>query len=284
MARPQNPIPSYTLHKQSGRARADWTDPLGIRQQKLLPGAYDSHESRTAFAALHLELEATPHRVALGPAADPGVSVSEVLLAFLTHAEQHYRRLDGTTTHEVDEYKLVSRYVRQLYGDTPAAAFGPVALKATRQRFVDVGWCRSLVNRRVGRVRRMFKWAASEELIPVSVHQALATVAGLQRGRSKVRESAPVEPVADAVVDATLPFLNRQVRGLVEFQRLTGCRPGEACALSRADITADGEVWAYRPAQHKTAWRGKSRVIAVGPRAQELLVGFPTVTPTDGAA
>jgi integrase len=181
----------------------------------------------------------------------------------------------------VDEYKLVSRYVRQLYGDTPAAAFGPVSLKATRQKFIEVGWCRSLVNRRVGRVRRVFKWAASEELIPVGVHQALATVSGLQRGRSNVRESAPIEPVTDAVVDATLPFLNRQVRGLVELQRLTGCRPGEACALRRSDLRTDGDVWEYRPAQHKSAWRGKTRVIAVGPRAQELLAGFPTTDPTD---
>ena len=42
------------------------------------------------------------------------------------------------------------------------------------------------------------------------------------------REKEPVGPVDDAVVDATIPFLNRHVRGLVEFQRLTGCRPGEA--------------------------------------------------------
>ena len=281
MSARRNPTPSYLLHKQSGRARAVWTDATGIRQQRLLPGAYDSSESRTAFARLQLELETAPHRAAHTSGPKPGVSVNEVLLAFLNHAEQHHRRLDGTLTHEVDEYKLVSRYVRRLYGDTPAAAFGPVALKAMRQKFVEVGWCRSLVNRRVGRVRRVFKWAASEELIPAAVPQALATVSGLQRGRSGVRESAPVEPVPDEVVEATLPFLNRQVRGLVEFQRLTGCRPGEACALRRCDLTTEGEVWVYRPPQHKTMWRGKRRLIAVGPRAQELIARYPTAEPTD---
>ena len=78
------------------------------------------------------------------------------------------------------------------------------------------------------------------------------------------------------MVDATLPYLNRHVRGLVEFQRLTGCRPGEACLVRRADIDTGGAVWLFKPALHKTAHRGKSRVIAIGPRAQALLRGFFT--------
>src|SRR5437764_129649 len=53
----REPNPSYRPHNQSGRARAVWTDPTGGRHQKLLPGTYDSSESRTAFAQLQLELE-----------------------------------------------------------------------------------------------------------------------------------------------------------------------------------------------------------------------------------
>jgi integrase len=240
----------------------------------MLPGPYGSVESRTAFAELELRIAASPLHAP--DAAEEGVSVNQLLLAFLDHAEQHYRRADGSNTHELDEYKLVIRYVRELYGDTPADEFGPLALKTVRQKFVDVKWCRSLINQRIGRVRRAFKWGASEELVPVAVHQALATVQGLQRGRSKVRESEPVKPVDDAVVDATLPHLNRHVRGLVEFQRLTGCRPGEACTIRRCDIDIGGPIWLYKPAHHKTAWRGKSRIIAIGPKAQELLKEFFT--------
>ncbi|MDY3563007.1 hypothetical protein R5W23_004490 [Gemmata sp. JC673] len=61
MSAKRKPTPSYLLHKQSGRARAVWTDATGIRQQKLLPGLYDSPESRTAFAQLQLEIAAHPH-------------------------------------------------------------------------------------------------------------------------------------------------------------------------------------------------------------------------------
>src|SRR5262249_19251537 len=86
----------------------------------------------------------------------------------------------------------------------------------------------------------------------------------------------PVGPVDDAVVDATLPYLNRFVAGMVNFQRLTGCRSGEVCIIRRCDIDTGGVVWLYKPPHHKTAWRGKTGSIAVGPKAQELLKEFFT--------
>jgi integrase len=122
----------------------------------------------------------------------------------------------------------------------------------------------------------VFKWAAGEELIPVTIHQALACVSGLQRGRTSARETAPRRPVPDSVVDATLAHLNRHVRGLVEFQWFTGCRPGEAMAVRRCDIEMTGKVWQYKPMHHKTAHKGKGRTIAIGPKAQKLLKSFFT--------
>jgi hypothetical protein len=57
----------------------------------------------------------------------------------------------------VDEYRLSCQYVRELYCTTSAAEFGLLVLKSVRQRVIDVGFCRSLVNQRIGRVRRVFK-------------------------------------------------------------------------------------------------------------------------------
>jgi hypothetical protein len=50
------------------------------------------------------------------------------------------------------------RHVAALYGHVPARDFGPLVLKTVRQRFIEPGWCRSIVNRRVNRVRHIFKW------------------------------------------------------------------------------------------------------------------------------
>jgi integrase len=264
----RKPTPSYLPHKRSGRGRAVWTDAAGVRHQQLLPGPFGS------FARLVAELVVSPSAPTRADA--DGLTVNELLLAFAEYAEKQDRTPDGPPTDEVKHLRIVSRYVRGLYGDTPAAAFGPLALKVVRQQFVGAGWCRETVNQQTERARRIFKWAASEVLVPVTVYRALAAVDGLRRGRTDAWESEPVGPVDDDHVDAVLPYLNRQVRGLVEFQRLTGCRPGEACRVRRAEIDTGGPVWLYRPPHHKTAWRGKARVIAIGPKAQDLIREFFT--------
>ena len=71
--------------------------------------------------------------------------------------------------------KAAIRPARELYAATPAVQFGPKALAAVRQHMVGLGWCRSLVNRQVDRIRRAMRWAASEELIPglVNAHTHL---------------------------------------------------------------------------------------------------------------
>lgn len=175
----------------------------------------------------------------------------------------------------------VLQAIRLLYGEKPVTDFGPLAVKALRMQWVNEMICRTGCNRRVGIVKRILKWAVSEQLAPVAVYQAVATVAGLQRGRTEAREMEPIAPVDDALVDATLPFLNRHVRGMVEFQRLTGCRPGEACVIRRSEIDTGGTVWLYKPTHHKNSHRGKSRTIAIGPRAQALLREFLSTSIND---
>jgi integrase len=276
-------VPSYRLHKPSGQAVVTLRHAGGVRRDVYL-GEYNSPGSRREYARIVAELAvnpAPPPPPSSGDARPDGITVNEVLLAYVKHAEQHYRGPDGKPTGEFHHVKAVTRHLSELYGHTPAAEFGPLALKAVRQRFVAAGWCRRSVNQQVERVRRIFKWVASEELVPAAVYHALATVTGLQRGRTPAREPDPVGPVDDVSVDATLPHLNHHVRGLVEFQRLTGCRPGEACRVRRADIDTGGDVWLYRPPLHKGTWRGKSRVIPIGPKAQALLREFFTPDPDD---
>jgi hypothetical protein len=66
---------------------------------------------------------------------------------------------------------------------------------------------RSYINGNIGHIKQMFRWAVSEELLPVTIYQAMATVSGLKKGRSEAREPKPVDPVSNAVVDATLAYL-----------------------------------------------------------------------------
>jgi integrase len=76
-----------------------------------------------------------------------------------------------------------------------------------------------------------------------------------------------------------MPFLASPLRAMIRLQRLTGMRPGEVAQMRRRDLDTSGDVWVYRPARHKTAWRGKERVILIGPRGQEILRGVLKTDP-----
>jgi integrase len=154
-------------------------------------------------------------------------------------------------------------------------------LKTVRQKLIDAGLARGVINQRIGRIRRMFKWAVENQLIKPDVFQALQAVRGLARGRSKAKETKKVPPVAPETVEHTLPHLTRHVAAMVRVQLLTGARPGEVCMMRGCDLDTTGPVWLYYPGrdqgdegQHKTAHHGHSRVIAIGPKAQEILKPF----------
>jgi integrase len=268
-------IPTYRLHKQSGQAIVTLTDGSGARRDVLL-GVYDTPESRTEYLRVLGEWEATGRRLP-DREAGSGIRVNELLQAFLGHAEQHYRRPDGSQTAEVKNFKLSLRPAREMYGLQPATSFGPLALKAVRERMVSLGWSRKVINQRCQRIVRTFKWAVSEELIAESTWRALTTVRGLERGRTEARETEPVGPVSEAAVGATLPFLLPAVAAMVRLQRLTGMRPGEVCRVRACDLDMSGAVWFFRPANHKTAYRGRARVVALGPKAQAIVKNFLTL-------
>ncbi len=86
--------------------------------------------------------------------------------------------------------------------------------------------------------------------------------------------------MAIEVVEATLPQLPRPIAGMVRLQLLTGMRPAEACMVRGCDLTPGEPTWTFRPASHKTAWRGRKREIPLGPKAQALLREYSRSVPT----
>jgi hypothetical protein len=116
-----------------------------------------------------------------------GLTVSELILTYWRFAEGAYRP-DGETTSELRCIREALRPLRTLYDPTPAANFGPLALKAVRQKMIDRGWCRSHINHQINRLRRVFRGAVSEELVPSSVYEALRSVSGLVPGPVRVSQ------------------------------------------------------------------------------------------------
>jgi integrase len=249
-----------------------------------------------------------------------------MLLAFLQHAEQRYRDLDGLPTDELENLRDALRPLKQLYAALPAAEFSPLKLKAVRQKLTDsrryrvrfkekadkedktlergfwehdfrktptgceVRWkkkwrpgelidskkalSRSVINQRIRRIVRVFRWAASEEIVPEGIHRALAAVPGLQQGRNESPESDGVKPVAVEIVEATLPKMPAPVAAMAQLQLATGMRASEVMVMRAMDLSTSGPVWTYTPHKHKNQYRGMDRIICLGPKAQETIKPF----------
>lgn len=261
----RNSIPSYRFHKASGQAIVT----LSGRDYYL--GVYGTPESRRLYEQRLAEWLASGRCEAVDPT--PDLTVNEVLASYSEWAAGYYVGAGKGRPH-LERVVRSLRFVADLYGPTLAARFGPLALKAVRQRMIDANYCRRHVNHCIGCVRRCFAWAASEELIPASVIHGLRAVEGLRRGRTEARESEPVQPVAERDVERAKGLLLPVLRDVVDLQLLTAMRPGEALGLRPGDVDRAGKVWIYRPPSHKTLYRGHQRLIFIGPKGQDVLARY----------
>ena len=125
MARPRG-IPIYRKHRQSGQAVVTLTDSLGSRKDVLL-GKHNSPESQLEYTRVIVEWEASGRQLPTtgGTAAD--LTVNELLLRYVQHADGYYRKPDGTPTSELDNIKQALRWVKQMYGHQLAVDFDSLA-------------------------------------------------------------------------------------------------------------------------------------------------------------
>jgi integrase len=271
MPRLTHQLPSYRLHRASYQAVVT----LGGRDYYL--GEFNSPESRTEYDRLIQEwLVNNRRRTAARSPGDQNISsivINELVTAYWDFALGYYVK-NGQPTRELQALKYSFKPMVDIYGTTMVDSFGPTYLKAVRQYMVDQGLCRSLVNRRINRIRRIFKWGVENELVKSSTLEALRAVAPLKRGRCNVRESDPVKPVSEALVQAIEPYVSRQVWAMIQLQLLTAMRPGEVIQMRRGDIDMTAAVWIYRPESHKTEHHGIERCIYLGPQAQKVIMPF----------
>jgi integrase len=267
-------IPGYRNHKASGQAV------VTLNGRDVYLGQYGSPASHEAY---RLEIRNWLSGVE-GPAfqsqpaahvteAPQAITTVEVIAAYLRFAKTYYRK-DGKPTNEVRMIIAALTLVRSTYGRAPAHSFGPKALKDVRAAMIKKDWCRPHINKQVDRIKRMFKWAASEELISGRVYNDLRCVTGLKRGRSDAREGKKVLPVSNADFEATLLHLPPVVQDMVKLQRATGARPSEVCDLRPGDINREDAIWQYVPQSHKSEHHDRERTIFLGPIAQRILLPY----------
>ncbi len=255
--------PKYRLQRASGQAV------VTLYGQDFYLGPWRSKASKVEYDRLVGEWIAAG-RPPVPPAKLTDITIVELSVAYRRFATTYYQK-NGRPTDTIYQVRRATELLCEKYGRMPARDFGPLSFKAFQADLIHRRFSRRSINHFSSTVRRMFRWAVSEELIPVSVLQALQATPNVRKHRSGAKECPPVHPVEAAVVEATLPYLPKVVADMVRFQQLTGARPSEVCTLRPCDVDITGEVWRYIPSEHKTEHHNLKRVIFIGPRAQDVL-------------
>ena len=264
-------VPAYRHHSATGQAVV--TVPGGGGRVVYL-GRFNSPESRARYAEVvsaWLQGKATPEVV---PVVSPGsrsYTVGKLALEYNEHISTYYRDAEGRPTSQVYPERRALRLLVERFESVEADSFGPKRLIEFQTALAESGLCRSTIAEYCAATRRAFRWAVMQEKVPGTVLHALQAVPNLKAGRSPAREPKKVLPVPVAVVEQTLPHLSPVLADVVRVQLASGARPGEVLAIKWGEIDRSGAVWIFRPAQHKNAYRGHGRTIALGPRAQEVL-------------
>lgn len=267
--------PALVFHKPSGRAR------VRIGGKDIYLGPWGTSNPRKPSAEVQREYRRVVAEW-LASGKIPGETLDGLTVDALI--EQYIeRRGPALQTRTVEgSIEPILHRLSKLYGGTLAQDFGPSELRAfrnnvAREKKPNGGrLSRRYLNQKVvPTVRAMFRWAVEHEIVPPSTDHALSAVRALTPGECKDNpDPAGVAPVADEVVDATLPHLPPVVADMVRVQRLTGMRPGEVCSMTWAEIDRTGKVWTFKPEHHKTSHHEKTRIVRIGPKAQAVLTRY----------
>ena len=257
-------------------------DPRTGYRRTVYLGPPDSPEARSAYARAIGEWEAADRAVSppAGRArrrarrAEP-LTLTAVVVAYWIAIKPRHQQHGVLTTHGI-AIRSALRHLRVHAGDQIAGDFGPLAFQDVRRAAAERGTLtRQTVNKWATCWRAALRWGVAQEMIPVSVVDAVACVAPLKRGEVPgLRENQKVMPVPQAAIDAVRPFVSRQVWALIRLQLCTGARPGELLGLRPVDIRKGESVWLVEPEHHKNAHRGKERLLGFGPDAQAVLRPF----------
>ncbi len=259
--------PKYRKHRATGQAV------VSLNGKDFYLGPHGTKTSKTEYDRLIGEWLANGRTI---PQSKGEITVTILINAYWKFAKSYYVK-DGKKTNELAGVKAAVKVLKDRYGNSPVSEFGPLALEAVRNDMIATGNSRRYINQNIGRIKRMFRWGVSRELIDVEVYQRLKTVDGLKKGKTAARDYAPILPIDDETIELTIKKLvNPVVADMIRIQRLTGCRPGEVMNMKPVDIDRDTRkgVWLYYPSSHKMQHKDRHRVIVMGPAAQKILAKY----------
>lgn len=118
-------------------------------------GPYRSAEAQARYDALIAEWLSRGRVLAPKDAGE--LSINELVLAYWRqHVSNHYRK-NGEPTSEQSCIGAALGFLEDSYGLTNVSDFGPLRLKTVREKMIETGMSRVVVNRYVGKIRACFR-------------------------------------------------------------------------------------------------------------------------------
>lgn len=294
--------PAYCLHKPTNQAYATAPASEGKARHPVYFGIWGTEAS---FAAYQMFLKALGLTASVAqdaaerardrcqkPAEIPALliqssgrcTIRQLWSLFNQWAKGYYRSAVGEPTGEADNFADAVKELLDLYGDTQTADFRKSDLESIQQLLVDRKLSRGVVNKRLNRIRRVFLWGTEDgrTLVPEYVAVSLTLVRRLEPHRSDAKECEPIRGVDPASVEKAAAAANPVVRAMMLLQLYTGMRPGEVRGLRKRMVRQAEGIWiADFGNEHKNAHRKQSRVVALGPKAVELLTEWLALCEAD---
>jgi hypothetical protein len=100
-------------------------------------------------------------------------TVGQLIKVYLEFVDDYYKTPEGKPSKEVINILYSLRTLAELYSTTGLENFGPLMLIQVRERMIAENIVRKTVNQRIGRVKRMFKWAVSMQYASAMIFAAL---------------------------------------------------------------------------------------------------------------
>ena len=192
----RKPTPTYRLHKQTGKASVTVYEADGRRRGILLPGEFESKESRAEYKRLLARLNANDGALPQPEAKAPDLALAELIVRFMEERVNSYY-VDSITkqpTGEQENLRCAMRPLDRLFGDQPVNEFEPLDLVAVQKAMTsgiwlsdeekekatkngrEIGLARNTINARIARIKLMFSWAVVHKLVLPAVYHGLLAV------------------------------------------------------------------------------------------------------------
>ena len=217
-------------------------------------GRYGSPESRAEYDRLIAEWLANGRAARCAdprppPPGSSALTVTDLIAALLAVRRVALPRATASPPGNSGNIRDALQPVKQLYGHTPAAGFGPAAFKAVRAGH----------DRRPGCAGGRINWPGSARSAGCSSGASRpnwsppTSTSGWppwrrcgRAGTASARRE-PVKPVPDEHVEAVLPAPTPAGPGDGPGPAAHRRRPGEVIAMTAGQIDRGGELWVYTP-------------------------------------